>query len=98
MLQPILDRIHLETLGSPGFYRETCRELGMEEVRFIDLTQHLTRHYDRVLQELEARETELADAVSAEYVRRMKQGLRHWIDGGEAGHLAWGIFHFRLPG
>src|SRR6056297_454104 len=31
VLQPILDRIHLETLGSPGFYREQARKLGMVE-------------------------------------------------------------------
>jgi len=25
----------------------------------------------------------------------MKKGLRHWIDGGKKGYLAWGIFHFK---
>ena len=33
--------------------------------------------------------------VDAEYRTRMKAGLRHWIRGGEAGDLAWGIFHAR---
>ena len=32
VLQPILDRIHLETLGSPGFYREQAAGHGMSEL------------------------------------------------------------------
>jgi sarcosine/dimethylglycine N-methyltransferase len=32
MLQPILDRIHLESLGSPGFYRRETARLGLSEV------------------------------------------------------------------
>ena len=25
----------------------------------------------------------------------MKVGLQHWVNGGRAGNLAWGIFHAR---
>jgi len=25
----------------------------------------------------------------------MKTGLRRWVEGGERGYLAWGIFRFR---
>nr|WP_205543959.1 methyltransferase domain-containing protein [Rubrobacter indicoceani] len=95
VLQPILDRIHLDSLGSPGFYRQTAREVGLEEVAFEDHTAQLTRHYARVLQESESREEELAGVCGEEYVSRMKAGLQHWVDGGERGRLAWGIFHFR---
>ena len=31
--------------------------------------------------------------VSTEYQERMKAGLRRWVNGGRAGHLAWGFFH-----
>ncbi len=92
VLQPILDRIHLETLGSPGFYRQELGRLGFTDIRFEDHTAQLTRHYSRVLAETERREDDLDGLVSAEYIERMKQGLRHWIDGGRNGHLAWGIF------
>jgi sarcosine/dimethylglycine N-methyltransferase len=27
----------------------------------------------------------------------MKQGLQHWVDGGNSGYLTWGIFRFRKP-
>jgi len=98
VLQPIYDRIHLESLGSPGFYRQQAKKNGLEEVAFEDHTPQLTRHYSRVLQELKSREDEVRNAgVSREYIDRMKKGLGHWIEGGRNGYLAWGIFHFRKP-
>jgi sarcosine/dimethylglycine N-methyltransferase len=95
VLQPILDRIHLSSLGSPGFYRKVAAELGMEEQGFEERTDQLTMHYGRVLQETEARETDLARSVDPDYIARMKKGLGYWIDGGRRGYLAWGIFLFR---
>lgn len=95
VLQPILDRIHLETLGSPAFYREKAKALGMAEEQWEDHHEQLPTHYGRVLKETEQRENELANEVSQEYIERMKKGLQHWVDGGNNGHLAWGIFCFR---
>lgn len=97
VLQPILDRIHLETLGSPKFYRETCAKHGMKELEFEEATHQLARHYSRVLQETQRRGPELVGLVSQDYLERMKKGLQHWINGGKQGYLAWGIFHFQMP-
>ena len=97
VLQPILDRIHLEDLGSPGFYRKAGMESGFDEISFVDLTHELVTHYTRVLEETEAQESELEKVVSQEYITNMKKGLRHWIDGGDKGHIAWGVFHCRMP-
>src|SRR5699024_6597414 len=52
-LQPIYDRIHLDSLGSPGFYRQTLTELGLEELAWEDHGEQLPRHYARVKHELE---------------------------------------------
>ncbi|MCF8037213.1 MAG: methyltransferase domain-containing protein [Desulfobacteraceae bacterium] len=95
VLQPIYERIHLQSLGSPGFYRDYAKQLGFEEVSYEPLDPHLTTHYARVLQELESREGELEGVVSRDYIENMKKGLRNWVDGGQKGYLAWGIFHFR---
>ncbi|WP_290651095.1 methyltransferase domain-containing protein [Aquisalimonas sp.] len=95
VLQPILDRIHLETLGSPAFYRETAKKYGLVEIGFEDHSHQLPRHYGRVLQETKAREPSLEGLISAEYIERMKTGLQHWVNGGNNGYLAWGIFRFR---
>jgi sarcosine/dimethylglycine N-methyltransferase len=95
VLSPILERIHLENLACPSFYRKTLRELGCEEVSFEEHTNQLALHYDRVLSETERQEETIRSAVSAEYLENMKRGLRHWVEGGKKGHLSWGIFHFR---
>ncbi len=95
VLQPIYDRIHLLSLGSPGFYREYAQKIGFTDMGYEVLDDHLTLHYSRVLEEMERREEELSTVVSKAYIENMKKGLRHWIDGGKKGYLAWGIFHFR---
>jgi sarcosine/dimethylglycine N-methyltransferase len=96
-LQPILDRIELETLGSVEFYRQVTRRLGLEDAGFIDLSPQLPAHYSRVLGELEGRNDEMVEVSGPDYVDRMRKGLRHWIDAGRAGYLAWGILRFARP-
>ncbi|GAA2775955.1 methyltransferase domain-containing protein [Saccharopolyspora taberi] len=92
-LGPILDRLHLDTMGSPGFYRRELARLGLQSVQFEDLSEYLPVHYGRVLEVLESREHELADRIGEAYRTRMKAGLRSWVEAGNAGNLAWGIFH-----
>lgn len=95
VLSPILERIHLDTMGSPAFYRRAGRRLGWQEIEFDNHSKQLPTHYGRVRQELEDREDEISQVVSNEYIARMKKGLGHWVEGGNNDHLAWGIFHFR---
>ncbi len=97
ILQPVLDRLQLESLGSPSFYEEELGKLGLEKVDFHDYSHQLPRHYGRVKQELETRYDELRKTISQEYLDNMIKGLGHWVDNGKAGNLRWGIFHFRLP-
>lgn len=97
-LQPIYDRIHLDSLGSPGFYRKTLTGLGLEEVTYENHKDQLPRHYARVRRELMANEEALRErGVSDDYIQKMKAGLQHWVDGGRRGDLEWGIFLFRKP-
>ncbi len=97
VLQPILDRIHLQTLGSPAFYKNELESLGIKDLGYEDHREQLVNHYGRVLRETEQREADLSKVVSKDYIERMKKGLAHWVKGGKDGHLAWGIFHFRKP-
>ena len=98
VLQPVLDRIQLESLGSPAFYERTLADLGFEKIAFHDHSEQLPRHYGRVKEELESRYDELKGQISQSYLDNMITGLGHWVDNGRAGNLCWGIFHFRLPG
>ena len=95
MLQPILDRIHLDSLGSVTFYRKVASELGFKELQILDLSKHLAAHYERVLQEIDVSYNNLIRVCSEEYIKKMKVGLQHWIDGGQTGNLTWGILHFQ---
>ncbi len=95
VLQPILDRIHLDSLGSIGYYQGLAASIGFKEIQIEDLSKNLTAHYSRVLQELVAQHHTLIRVCSEDYLANMKVGLQHWIDAGKAGHLAWGILQFR---
>lgn len=95
VLQPVLDRIHLSTLGSFAFYRGVAEKLSWQEIQIMEMTPQLIRHYSRVKEELTARSDELQQWVSNAYIERMLQGLDHWVEAGKNGYLSWGIMHFR---
>lgn len=97
LLGPVLDRLHLPSLGSPAQYRAHAAEAGLVEVGFEDHTEQLATHYGRVLQESQKRIDELRRSASEEYLEHMMRGLQNWVDAGSRGLLAWGIFHFRKP-
>ena len=96
-LEPVLARIHLETLGSPQFYEKTAKANGLELVAWEEKTPQLIRHYSRVAEELSSQRANLAGRVSEAYIDRMLTGLANWVRAGEAGCLAWGLLHFRKP-
>lgn len=99
VLRPILDRIHLDHMGSPAFYSRELSRLGFLPVGegFEEHREHLMTHYARVLEETRRQEAEgLVGSVSQEYLEQMKKGLQHWVDGGREGNLTWGVFHYAL--
>lgn len=94
-LEPVLARIHLETLGSFGFYEETCSNLGLTRIDRVDMTEQLITHYSRVADELAAQRDSLNGKVSEGYIDKMLAGLENWVVAGKKGCLAWGILHFQ---
>ncbi|MEQ8825278.1 MAG: methyltransferase domain-containing protein [Filomicrobium sp.] len=96
-LEPVLARIHLDTLGSPEFYERAAKAQGLESVEWLDKTPQLIRHYTRVGEELRAQRAGLAGKVSEGYIDRMLMGLENWVKAGEKGCLSWGFLHFRKP-
>ncbi len=98
VLAPILERIHLSSLGSVAAYRAHAAEAGLRFESFEDHTGQLVCHYDSVWRETQRRRGELLDAgVDEGYIERMLVGLRHWVDGGRKGHLCWGLFTIEKP-
>ena len=98
VLQPILDRIQLATLGSFAFYRAELARRGFREAAIEPMTDQLRTHYWRVRKELIDRYDEAVSGSGQRYVETMIDGLQHWIDGAERGYLVWGIMDFRGPG
>lgn len=93
-LAPILQRLHLDSLGSIRFYLEEFEMMGLADGICVACEEHMVTHYSRVLKELEAREGELKEKISSEYLENMKIGLRHWVEGGRNGQIQWGILQF----
>ncbi len=96
-LEPVLARIHLDTLGSPEFYAQEAKKNGLELVAWEEKTPQLIRHYSRVREELSAQRPNLSGKVSEAYIDRMLNGLSNWVKAGESGCLAWGFLHFKKP-
>lgn len=99
VLQPVYDRLQLNSLGSMRFYREAAEALGFEVVAQEEMAGHLRSHYDRVREDLVANYDKLRESgASAAYLDKMIVGLENWVKAADAGHLAWGIQLFRKPG
>ncbi len=94
VLQPVYDRLNLESMGSFAFYREVLTSLGFTENRVIDLTPQLRNHYHYVRQDLLKRYDELVAIISRDYMDNMIKGLENWVTAADKGYLAWGILHF----
>ena len=95
VLSPVLERLNLDSLASPAFYRTAAADVGLEEQGFLDLSQHLWKHYGRVLEELTAEDARARAVSGDEYVDRMKRGLENWVAAGKSGALTWGVFRFQ---
>ena len=93
ILKPVLDRIQLDSLGSFGFYVEQGRKFGVKKTEVQDLSEHLTTHYQRVMEETQDRYIEMVEVCGKEYIDKMIQGLKHWVEAGKNDYLSWGIVH-----
>ncbi|WGF87078.1 glycine/sarcosine N-methyltransferase [Marinivivus vitaminiproducens] len=97
VLQPVYDRIHLESLGSFAFYAEAAERTGFRVEDSIDLTPNLRRHYARVAEDLRSQYDAVAKRSSKSYLDRMLVGLDNWVKAADSGHMAWGILRLRKP-
>ena len=95
-LQPAFDRLGISEMGSYRFYGQTLKELGFEELNFIDLSQNVAIHYRRFREEVQKRYNEVVKLTSTEFVDKTLNSIQPWIERYEQGYMQWGILHFRL--
>jgi ubiquinone/menaquinone biosynthesis C-methylase UbiE len=94
-IQPVLDRIHLDSMGSFELYEELAKKNDLIIEHKVDLSENLLFHYSSVLHELQSRYNELIlKSISKEYIDTMIIGLNHWIDASKKSLLSWGIMKF----
>jgi sarcosine/dimethylglycine N-methyltransferase len=94
VLQTVCERLKLESLASPAWYRREFERRGLQEVEWCDLTPQLLNHYAAVRRALIEHYDRLRRDISTAYMDRMLVGLDNWVSAARAGHLRWGIFHF----
>jgi ubiquinone/menaquinone biosynthesis C-methylase UbiE len=97
VLKPVLERIHLDSMGSVAKYRQMAKELGWEEVQVVEMPEQLVNHYSSVRKLLQEKYDDLKGTISTDYMDRMIEGLGHWVEKGKQGYLNWGYLHFRKP-
>jgi SAM-dependent methyltransferase len=97
VIQLLLERIHLDSMSSFNFYRSAATTLGFEEIQVIELTEQLTKHYVRLLEEINSRYEAFLKACGKDYIEHQKNGLKHWVEAGKKKYLNWGILHFWKP-
>lgn len=95
ILQPVLERLNLASMGSISFYTQLAAEVGLENIQIIEMTEQLIKHYRHILQATEQHHEAILKVCHQDYIERMKIGLNHWIEKGQQGYLVWGILHFR---
>ena len=95
-LQPAFDRLGISDMGSYRFYSQTLKDLGFEELNFIDLSQNVAIHYRRFREEVQKRYNEVVKLTSTEFVDKTLNSIQPWIERYEQGYMQWGILHFRL--
>ena len=69
------------------------RKFGVKKTEVQDLSEHLTIHYQRVMEETQDRYIEMVEVCGKEYIDKMIQGLKHWVEAEKNDYLSWGIVH-----
>ena len=95
VLQPVYDRLNLQSMGSIAFYRKELNERGFEVIRITEMTPQLRNHYSAVKKVLEDQYEKLSTSISTAYLDNMITGLENWVKAADSGYLSWGILHFR---
>ena len=62
-----------------------------------DRTEDFLTNYRTIVAETRARHNELKQDISEAFLEKIEDGMQYWVDGGEAGHMVWGSFHFVKP-
>lgn len=97
VLQPMLDRANLVSFGTVEGYLADAKAAGFIDKGYEDRTADFLTNYRTIVAETKGRHDELKQEISEAFLEKIGNGMQYWVDGGEAGHMVWGIFHFVKP-
>ena len=75
-------------------YREVAQEIGMAEVKVIDLTHNISVNYLQILNKMKEIQAD-EQLWSDEFFEKKKQRLLDCAEVGKSGLLQWGMLHYR---
>ncbi|ETX02008.1 MAG: hypothetical protein ETSY1_05170 [Candidatus Entotheonella factor] len=81
-LQTISD--HSKLAASVGFSESVC----------LDMSEHPSVHYQKMLQGVHAKEGEMVERGGQVYFDRVVQSLEYWLGVCNEGHMTWGMWKF----
>jgi len=96
-LQPAFNRLQINDAGSFSFYRNTLQELGFQEIKVIDLSEHVSTHYIRFQDEILKHHEEIIKQTSKEFIEQTLKSIEPWITFYQKGDMQWGLFYYHLP-
>ncbi|ETX04146.1 MAG: hypothetical protein ETSY2_30490 [Candidatus Entotheonella gemina] len=85
------------TLQTIDFHSKLAMSLGFEESVCMDMSDQLSLHYSKMLQEARAKEAVMVARDGQAYFDRVVRGLAYWMHMCDEGYLAWGIWKFVKP-
>jgi cyclopropane fatty-acyl-phospholipid synthase-like methyltransferase len=91
----VLQRIHLDTMGSVESYTKFAKENGMKLHSWEDRTWCLMNHYGTVRDVLKAKHSTMKKNISQGFVDGMCKGLDAWVDAANKELLCWGFLVFQ---
>lgn len=97
VLQPMLERANLVSFGTVEGYLADAKAAGFIDRGYEDRTEDFLTNYRTIVSETRGRHDELKQEISEAFLEKIGNGMQYWVDGGEAGHMVWGSFHFVKP-
>lgn len=97
VLQPMLERANLVSFGTVEGYLADAKAAGFIDRGYEDRTEDFLTNYRTIVAETRGRHDELKQEISEAFLEKIGNGMQYWVDGGEAGHMVWGSFHFVKP-
>ncbi len=84
-------------LQTINLHSKLATSLGFQESTCMDMSDQLSLHYRKMLQEVGAKESVMVARDGQDYFDRMTRGLAYWLQMCDDGYLAWGIWKFVKP-